>query len=123
MNSPSWRPNLGRIAATSPPTIRRICRAAASQPTQWAGSRMSRGRQRGLIRPGLAMPGPTEVLDKVAARPAGSLHPADILPGPRVDPDLLAGRDERRDLDLQAGLQGRFLVLVGGGRPLQLGRG
>ena len=52
-----------------------------------------------------------------------SLDPFEVLAGPGVDPDLLAGPDERGDLDLQAGLQGRFLVLVGGRRPRERRRG
>ena len=45
--------------------------------------------------------------------------PFDVLAGPRIDPDLLPRSDERRDLDLQAVLQDRFLVLVRRRRALQ----
>src|SRR4051812_10708970 len=54
-------------------------------------------------------------------RPTGRrclLDPLDVLARPRVDPDLLAGADEGGYGDLEAGLQGRFLVLIRGGGPL-----
>src|SRR5271157_3709588 len=48
-----------------------------------------------------------------------SLDPFQVLGRAGVDPDLLARLDERRDLHLQTGLQGRFLVLIGGRRTRQ----
>src|SRR5438270_9733128 len=50
---------------------------------------------------------------------AALLGPFQVFAGPGIYPDDVVRLDEGRDLDLQAGLEGRFLVLIRDGRALE----
>src|SRR5690348_1489084 len=88
-----------------PWVIRSASRSRTGASRSSASKRMSRARLRALLRAG------------------GTLRPAEVLAGPGVDLDLLAGRDEQRHLDGGAGLEGGRLGAAGGPVALDAGVG
>src|SRR3954453_14990812 len=83
---------------------------------RWSASnRTSSARLRALLR---APTGPAAL-----SRRRGSVHPAEVVPGPRVDLDLRTRLKEERHLDLVAGLDRRRLGPTGRAVTLQAGLG
>lgn len=64
---------------------------------------------------------PAQGPNDFAAFTKTSLHAADVLTRARVDLDLFADLNEWRNLNLHAGFERRFLVLVGRGGTLEFG--